>query len=57
VKGMYRQARTGTLDHFTGVSDPYEPPEHPDVRVVGEGDPEVAILPILAAIQRLTSAP
>ena len=57
VKGMYRQARAGTLEHFTGVSDPYEPPEHPDVRVAGEGDPEVAIQPILAAIQRHRDAP
>jgi adenylyl-sulfate kinase len=52
VKGMYGRARAGTLEHFTGVSDPYEPPEHPEVRVVGEGDPEVTILPILQAIER-----
>ena len=26
VKGMYRQARAGKLEHFTGVSDPYEAP-------------------------------
>ncbi len=30
VKGLYRKARRGELDNFTGVSSPYEPPEHPD---------------------------
>ena len=33
VKGMYAKARAGLLAKFTGVDDPYEPPEHPDVRV------------------------
>ncbi|MBA2556413.1 MAG: adenylyl-sulfate kinase [Chloroflexi bacterium] len=31
VKGMYAQARHGTLAGFTGVDDPYEPPRDPDV--------------------------
>lgn len=52
VKGLYRLARAGTLDHFTGVSDPYEAPEAPGVRVVGEGDPDKALEPILVAIER-----
>ncbi|MCC8152309.1 MAG: adenylyl-sulfate kinase [Lachnospiraceae bacterium] len=30
VKGLYRKARSGELDNFTGISSPYEPPEHPD---------------------------
>ncbi|MGI8962486.1 MAG: adenylyl-sulfate kinase [Bryobacteraceae bacterium] len=30
-KGHYRRARTGELAHFTGVTDPYEPPLKPDV--------------------------
>jgi adenylyl-sulfate kinase len=30
-KGLYRRARAGELKNFTGVSDPYEPPEAPDV--------------------------
>jgi sulfate adenylyltransferase len=25
-KGLYARARAGVLPHFTGVSDPYEPP-------------------------------
>jgi len=32
-KGMYHKARAGKIQHFTGVSDPYEPPEQPDIVV------------------------
>ncbi|MFL7793177.1 MAG: adenylyl-sulfate kinase [Anaerolineae bacterium] len=31
VKGMYAKAFAGEIPHFTGVSDPYEPPENPDI--------------------------
>jgi adenylylsulfate kinase len=31
VKGMYRKAREGKITHFTGVDDPYEEPEHPEL--------------------------
>jgi bifunctional enzyme CysN/CysC len=30
-KGLYRRARGGEITAFTGISDPYEPPECPDV--------------------------
>ena len=33
VKGLYRKALAGEIAHFTGVSDPYEPPSNPDVAV------------------------
>ena len=33
VKGLYAKALRGELDHFTGVSDPYEVPQHPDLVV------------------------
>jgi adenylylsulfate kinase len=33
VKGLYRKALNGEVTSFTGVSDPYEPPEAPDVTV------------------------
>jgi len=33
VKGLYRKALAGELPQFTGVSDPYEPPLNPEVRV------------------------
>ena len=31
VKGLYRKALAGEIAHFTGVSDPYEPPAAPEV--------------------------
>ena len=31
VKGLYKKARAGEIKEFTGVSDPYEPPEHPEL--------------------------
>jgi adenylylsulfate kinase len=29
VKGLYKRAQAGEIPHFTGVSDPYEPPVKP----------------------------
>jgi adenylylsulfate kinase len=31
VKGLYARARRGEIRHFTGIDDPYEAPEHPDL--------------------------
>lgn len=31
VKGLYEQAFAGEIENFTGVSDPYEPPENPEI--------------------------
>jgi adenylylsulfate kinase len=31
VKGLYRKARAGEIDNFTGISAPYEAPENPDL--------------------------
>src|SRR5215217_8350563 len=33
VKGLYAKAFSGEIKEFTGVSDPYEAPENPEVRV------------------------
>jgi adenylyl-sulfate kinase len=33
VKGLYRKALAGEIQHFTGISDPYEPPDAPEVTV------------------------
>lgn len=32
-KGLYKQARSGAIAEFTGISAPYELPEHPELRV------------------------
>ncbi|MDC0835316.1 adenylyl-sulfate kinase [Leptolyngbya valderiana BDU 20041] len=31
VKGLYKRARSGEIQNFTGISDPYEPPTNPTV--------------------------
>jgi len=33
VKGLYKKARAGQLANFTGIDSPYEPPEHPEIRI------------------------
>jgi adenylyl-sulfate kinase len=33
VKGLYKKALSGEIEHFTGVSDPYEPPEAPELTI------------------------
>jgi adenylylsulfate kinase-like enzyme len=30
---LYRQARSGAIKNFTGLDDPYEPPEHPELTI------------------------
>ncbi|MBB4909559.1 adenylyl-sulfate kinase [Actinophytocola algeriensis] len=32
-KGLYAKARRGELPNFTGIDSPYEPPEHPELRL------------------------
>ena len=32
-KGLYKKALAGEITGFTGVDDPYEPPEHPEIWV------------------------
>ena len=32
-KGLYKQAREGKIKEFTGISDPYEEPLNPELRV------------------------
>ena len=33
VKGLYKKARLGLIPEFTGISSPFEPPEHADLEV------------------------
>lgn len=48
VKGLYKAAREGKIAHFTGITSPYEAPEHPDVAVdTAEMDVEACVDHIL----------
>ena len=50
-KGLYAKARAGELKGFTGVDDPYEPPEHPDLVLTPEaGTPEDMAAQVLALL-------
>ncbi|WKN33136.1 adenylyl-sulfate kinase [Porifericola rhodea] len=33
VKGLYAKARKGEIKEFTGISSPFEEPQHPDLRL------------------------
>ena len=33
TKGLYKKARLGEIKNFTGISDPYEPPENPEIEL------------------------
>jgi adenylylsulfate kinase len=48
VKGLYAKARAGEIKEFTGVSDPYEPPENPELTLDTENQtPEQSAQQIL----------
>jgi adenylyl-sulfate kinase len=40
TKGLYKLAQQGKISNFTGVSSPYEPPPHPNIRVVTDQQTE-----------------
>lgn len=37
-KGLYRRARAGEIQSFTGISDPYEPPHAPHIHLKTDAD-------------------
>jgi adenylylsulfate kinase len=51
-KGLYKQARAGQISNFTGISDPYEAPEQPELRLAGGGEsPRELALRVVAAME------
>ena len=58
VKGLYRAAREGKISHFTGISSPYEVPEHPDIAVdTTEMDVKACVDHILERLTPLLKKP
>ncbi len=52
-KGLYKKARAGQITGFTGIDDPYEPPESPEVTLpTAELSIEQSVGRCLAAIER-----
>ena len=58
VKGLYAKAFAGEIKEFTGVSDPYEAPDHAEIVVETEGrNPEASALFVLEELERLGIIP
>lgn len=53
-KGLYRRARAGELERFTGVSDPYEAPTSPELRLATDAASiDSCVAAVVALAQRL----
>jgi sulfate adenylyltransferase len=50
-KGLYKKARRGEIKGFTGVDDPFEAPEHPEIAI------DTSKLPIDEAVRKILSLP
>ena len=52
VKGLYKKAFAGEIEQFTGVSDPYEPPNAPDlVLKTNEEEPEESARKVIEKLE------
>ena len=49
VKGLYQKARRGEISNFTGISDPYEAPEHAELVI------DTLSVPVETAVQQVMS--
>ena len=47
VKGLYAKARRGEIKNFTGISAPFEAPEHPDLML------DTSVLSLEESVRRL----
>jgi sulfate adenylyltransferase len=53
-KGLYAKARQGLIKEFTGISDPYEDPDDPELRVdTGQLNPDEAAHRVILKLQSL----
>jgi adenylyl-sulfate kinase len=54
VKGLYAKAFSGEIKEFTGVSDPYEAPEHAEIVVETEGrTPDQSAQHVITQLEQL----
>lgn len=53
-KGLYAKARAGIIKEFTGISDPYEAPQNPEVRLdTQELSPDLAAHRVLVKLESM----
>ncbi len=59
VKGLYRKAMAGEIQNFTGVNDPYEAPQNPEVvcHTDGSETPEESAAKVMAKLEELGYSP
>ena len=51
-KGLYKKARAGELKGFTGIDDPYEAPDNPELRIDTESEgPEASLQHVLDTLK------
>jgi len=59
-KGLYKKARAGEIKNFTGIDDPYEAPERPEIHLKSDDmslDEEVAIVLEFLSTNGIMSGP
>jgi bifunctional enzyme CysN/CysC len=49
-KGLYKRARQGLIQNFTGIHSPYEEPENPDIKITAEMTAEDAAERVVALL-------
>ena len=58
VKGMYKKALAGEIKNFTGVSDPYEAPENPEILVeTDKEDVDESLQKIIRTLELMNYVP
>jgi len=50
IKGLYKRARAGEIKDFTGISAPYDEPEHPEVTL------DTNVLPVDQCVERVAQS-
>ena len=54
AKGLYAKARKGDIKEFTGISDPYEAPENPELNIdSSHKSPEQLVQDIIIKLKEL----
>jgi len=57
-KGLYKKAEAGEIKHFTGVDDPYEDPQNPEIIVETDSEtPEESVAKIIKTLEILNYIP
>jgi adenylylsulfate kinase len=57
-KGLYKKARAGEIKGFTGIDDPYEEPEHPEIVVDSAArSPDDLAADVIAWLERAGKIP